>query len=61
VLLWTRRGLAAWLVAPLTWLVVDAEQDRVTSASYWVLGLVVALALLVVAAALYPTDGDRRA
>jgi hypothetical protein len=61
VLLWIRRGIAAWLVAPVTWMVVDAEQDRATSASYWVLGLVVALALLVVAAALYPTDGDRRA
>lgn len=61
VLLWTRRGVLLWLTAPLTWLVVDAESGRLTSSSYWLVGLVLGLVALVLAAAMYPTTGDRRA
>jgi hypothetical protein len=60
VLLWVRRGVLAWATSALTWVVVDAEAGRATSASYWVAGLAAALALTVVATALYPSAGDRR-
>lgn len=59
VLLWLRRGVLLWSTAPLTWFVVDAEAGRATSASYWVVGLAVGLALVVLASALYPSSGDR--
>ena len=60
VLLWARRGVRVWTIAPLTWLVVDAEAGRATSASYWVIGLAAGLAMAVLATALYPSSGDRR-
>jgi multisubunit Na+/H+ antiporter MnhE subunit len=49
-----------WLMAPLTWLVVEAQSDRATSAAYWIVGLVVGLVLLVLTAAWYPTQADGR-
>jgi Na+/citrate or Na+/malate symporter len=56
---WTRRGVLAWLVAPVLWLAVDTQRGRTTSASYWVAGLAVALVVAVVAATVYPTRLDR--
>jgi len=58
VAMWLRRGVLAWATSALTWLVVDAEAGRATSASYWVAGLVVGLALVVTVTALYPSAGD---
>jgi hypothetical protein len=58
VLRWARRTLLLWLVAPLLWLVVDADRGRTTPASYWVAGLAVALVLAVVVASVYPTRLD---
>ena len=60
LLLWARRGVLLWAVAPVTWIVVDAEAGRATSASYWVLGLAIGLAMAVLATMLYPSSGDRR-
>jgi hypothetical protein len=59
VLRWTRRGALAWLVAPMLWLVVDAQRGRTTPASYWVAGLAVALVVAVVVATVYPTRLDQ--
>jgi hypothetical protein len=59
VLRWARRGVLVWLVAPLLWLVVDAERGRTTPASYWVAGLAVALVVAVTAASAYPTRLDQ--
>jgi hypothetical protein len=58
VLRWARRSLLVWLVAPLLWLVVDANRGHATPASYWVAGLAVALVLAVSVATLYPTRLD---
>jgi hypothetical protein len=58
VLRWTRRGALVWLVAPLLWLVVDAQRGHTTPASYWVAGLAVALVVAVTAATIYPTRLD---
>jgi hypothetical protein len=58
VLRWARRTLVLWLVAPLLWLVVDANRGHTTPASYWVAGLAVALVLAVAVATLYPTRLD---
>jgi hypothetical protein len=58
VLRWTRRGVLVWLVAPLLWLVVDAQRGHTTPASYWVAGLAVALVVAVTAATTYPTQLD---
>jgi hypothetical protein len=60
LLLWARRGVLVWLMAPLTWLVVEAQSDRATSAAYWIVGLVVGVVLLVLTAAWYPTQADGR-
>jgi hypothetical protein len=59
VLRWTRRGVLVWLVAPLLWLVVDAQRGDTTPASYWVAGLAVALVVAVTAATVYPTRLDQ--
>jgi hypothetical protein len=59
VLRWARRGALAWLVAPVLWLVVDAQRGHTTPASYWVAGLAVALVVAVVAATVYPTRLDQ--
>lgn len=58
VLRWTRRGALVWLVAPLLWLVVDAQRGHSTPGSYWVAGLAVALVVAVTAATVYPTRLD---
>jgi len=58
VLRWGRRSAAVWLVAPLLWLVVDAQRGRATPVSYWVAGLAVALVLAVLVALVYPTRLD---
>jgi hypothetical protein len=58
--LWSRRAVLLWVTAPLTWVVVDAEAGRATSASYWVLGLTIGLVLVVLVTSLYPSQGDRR-
>jgi hypothetical protein len=58
VLRWVRRGALVWLVAPVLWLVVDAQRGRTTPASYWVAGLAVALVVSLVAATVYPTRLD---
>jgi hypothetical protein len=59
VLLWVRRGVLVWLASVLTWVVVDAEQGRATSAAYWVGGLAVGLGLTVLASAVYPVSDER--
>jgi hypothetical protein len=59
VLRWTRRGALVWLVAPLLWLVVDAQRGHTTPASYWVAGLAVAMVVAVTAATIYPTRLDQ--
>jgi cytochrome bd-type quinol oxidase subunit 2 len=59
VLRWARRGVLAWLVAPVLWLVIDSQRGRTTPASYWVAGLAVALVVAVVAASVYPTRLDQ--
>jgi hypothetical protein len=59
VLRWVRRGVLVWLVAPLLWLVVDAERGQTTPSSYWVAGLAVALVVAVVAASVFPTRLDQ--
>jgi hypothetical protein len=58
VLRWTRRGALVWLVAPVLWLVVDAQRGHTTPASYWVAGLAVTLVVALVAATVYPTRLD---
>ncbi len=58
VLRWLRRGVLAWLVAPLLWLTIDVQRGHTTPASYWVAGLAVALVVAVTAATLYPTSLD---
>ncbi len=58
VLRWARRTLLLWLVAPLLWLVVDANRGHTTPASYWVAGLAVALVVAVAVTSLYPTRLD---
>lgn len=59
VLRWVRRSGLVWLVAPLLWLVVDAERGHTTPASYWVAGLAVALVVAVAAASVFPTRLDQ--
>lgn len=59
LLRWARRAVLVWLVAPLLWLVVDANRGHTTPASYWVAGLAVALVLAVTVATLYPTRLDQ--
>lgn len=58
VLRWMRRSAAAWLVAPLLWLVVDVNRGHTTPAAYWLAGLAVVLVLAVLVAVLYPTRLD---
>jgi hypothetical protein len=58
--LWLRRGVFLWAVAALTWVVVDSEDGRATSAAYWLVGLAVGLALTVVVTGRFPSTADRR-
>jgi hypothetical protein len=60
VLRWGRRSVLVWLVAPLLWLVVDAQRGHTTPAAYWVAGLAVALVVAVTAASAFPTRLDQR-
>jgi hypothetical protein len=59
VLRWTRRSLLVWLVAPLLWLVVDAQRGHTTPAAYWVAGLAVSLVVAVTTASIFPTRLDQ--
>lgn len=47
--LWVRRGLLAWLVAPLAWLAARALDDAPDQPTLWTVALVTVAALVVAA------------
>jgi hypothetical protein len=55
VRLWVWRGLGVALVAPLVWLAALAVREVPGSGTVWLLGLVVALSVTIVAAAVTQT------
>lgn len=59
VLLWVRRSVLVWLVAPALWLVVDAYRGHTTPATFWVAGLAVTVVLAVGSATWFPTRLDQ--
>jgi hypothetical protein len=58
-LLWLRRGIAVWLVAPLVWVALVAQEGEATPDLYWVAGLVVGLIVVVLLALRFPPETDR--
>jgi hypothetical protein len=57
-LLWVRRGLAVWLVAPLVWVALVAQEGQATPDLYWVAGLVVGLIVVMLLALRFPPGTD---
>lgn len=55
VLLWLRRGVAVFLLAPTVWLVATGVRDQPEPDGVWVAGLVAAVAALAAAAVAYRT------
>ena len=57
---WVLRAAAAWLVAPVVWVVAAAYRGHATPASFWLLGLAAALVGAVTAALWAPVRESRR-